>query len=405
LLAIGRVALAATGALATAACSSSAGPPGVSGTPGQPISVTMLSDTLIVGVTVNGVQGTAVVDTGSPIVALDPTGFAGAELPDGAGHVQMTVGALSFADQYVVGAELLTSPDPTIPLGGSMGCGILCGFAVSFNYRDLELTLGAAPVPSGVTDPGTSVPFTLEGGLTGTIGGVPGIVTFPPSRVPVTATVEGKSYSLLVDSGSSFVVLRQAAFTALVADGRGQLSGIGTATQSAQSSSSVARLRSVIVGGAEVDGLVAAQDANIDATLDEVAIETGHAVDGLVGGSFLRNFYVTVDYPGGAVELRPYATGGPTYDIFDRIGLAISPVDGTVSDVFAGTDASAKGVAVGDAIVAIDGKSVAGMGVIALSDLVSGVVGSVKSVEFGAGGGGVAGKTVGIRVDDILPLK
>jgi hypothetical protein len=286
-----------------------------------------------------------------------------------------------------------------------MGCGILCMFSVSLNYRDLELTLGTAPVPANVTDPGTNIPFNLEGGLTGTIPGVPGIVTFPPSRVPVTATVEGQTYSLLVDSGSSFVVLRQAAFTALVADGRAQLSGVGTATQSAQSSSSVTRLRSVDVAGAEVDGLVGAQDTNVDATLDEVAAETGHPVDGLLGGSFLVHFYVTVDYPGGTLQLRPYTTGAPTYDIFDRVGIAIDPSSGTVSEVFSGTDASKKGVAMGDTVVSIDGQTVSGLGLTALSALVSGPVGTTKSVQFGAAASpAVAMKALSIKVDDILPL-
>jgi hypothetical protein len=380
------------------------------GTPGRPIAADNVLDILIVPVTVNGITGTAIVDTGSPIVALDPPSFADAGLPNGAGPVAaLDVGALDFPGATVVGANLIGSPDPTVALGGSLGCVVLCDFAVSLNYRDSELTLGPAATPPNIEAPGVTVPFTLGGGELVTLTDVPGDVTFPASRVMLTVTIEGTEHPFVVDTGSSFVTLRESVFEGLVADGRTVISGIGTATVGMESSSSVARLRSIVVGGAEVTGAVGADDPNIEQTLDDIATETGSAVDGLVGGSFLRQFFVTVDYPSSALQLRRYTRGGPTFDLFDRVGIAISPTDGstrpTVAGVFEGTSASKLGVATGDVVVAIDGHALATLGSTAINTLLSGAVGSTKMVEFGAAAAAsLSMKTVSVDVDDVLAL-
>jgi len=396
-----------------AACGSSgSGGPSIpfTGTPGEPIAATNVLDTLMIPVTVDGVRGTAIVDTGSPVVLLDPSTFVDAGLPDGGGAVPtLTVGALTFPGAYVVGANLIASPDPSIPLGASLGCGILCNFAVSLDYRDATLTLGASSPPPNVASPGTSVPFTLSGGGSVTISGVSGSVLFPPSRIVVEVTLEGTPHTFVVDTGSSFVTVRGSLFRALVADGRGEISGIGTATVGQQSSSAVTRLRSFGVGGASVAGLVAAEDPSIDATLDSVAAEVGQTIDGLVGGSYLRSFFVTIDYPGSALHLQGYTTGGPTFDTFDRIGVALAPSSGatppTVGEVLAGTDAAKLGVVTGDVILAVDGHALTGLGETAIDTLLSGPVGSTKSVQFGAASASsLSMATVTIAVDDLLPL-
>ncbi len=382
----------------------------VTGPQGEPIAATHSTDILIVDVSVDGVRGNAVVDTGSPIVALDPSAFAGATLPDGAGTVgSLALGPLAISHPPVVGANLITSPDPTVPIDGSLGCGILCAFVVSLDYRGATVTLGASAPPANVAQPGGSVAFSLQGGGTSSISGVPGSVDFPASRIVVSTTVEGHAYSFVVDTGSSLVLLRQSIFNALVADGRAQIGGLTTATVGASSTSSVTRVRSLSVAGQEVDGLVASSDPSLESGLDSVATEIGGEVDGLVAGSFLRQFYVTVDYPGGALELRRYTEGGPTYDLFDRVGVDVAPASGAnparVTTVYAGTSAAALGVSVGDAIVAIDGEPLAGLGSTAVDVAVSGPVGSTKTVEFGAASSAsLSMKSVSIGVDDILPL-
>ncbi len=415
LVAIARLACACSGGNSNGASSDTSGDTvtlAVTGTQGVPIAANTSLDVFLVPLSIDGVSGNAVVDTGSPIVALDPSAFSGATLPDGAGTVaSMTLGSLLIADPSLVGADLVTSPDPTVPMDGSLGCGVLCAFIVSLDYRGQTVTFGASSPPSGVEEPGASVAFTLQGGGTATLTDVPGTVQFPPSRILLTTTVEGQTYSFVVDSGSSFVLLREALFTSLVADGRAQIAGVGTAIIGQESSSAVTRVRSFSVGGQEVAGLVASSDSALEATLDDVASEIGQDVDGLIGGSFLRDFYVTVDYPGGALGLRRYTTGAPTYDSFDRVGVTVvPPTTGssgpmTVAYVFSGTDAAAHGVMVGDVIVAIDGQPLAGLGSTAIDVLLSGPVGSTKSVQFGTTGAPTLSmRSVSIAVDDVLPL-
>jgi predicted aspartyl protease len=406
--------VAAVSALAACSGSSASGGPDAAlpytGTLGEPIVVQDVTDILIVPVTVNGVTAAAIVDTGSPIVALDPASFPHAALPDGSGPVDMlTVGDLHFPGATVIGANLITSPDPSIPFGGSLGCAVLCEFEVSLNYRDSRLTLGPGAPPANIETPGVSVPFVLGGGGIVSLTGVPGQVTFPPSRIMLTATIEGTEYPFIVDTGSSLMTLRESLFSGLVKDGRAVISGIDTATVGMQSMSSVARLRSVVIGGALVEGLVGGDDPNLEQTLDDIAMETGSPVSGLVGGSFLRQFFVVVDYPGAALRLQRYSKGGPTFDTFDRVAIGVAVADGdspaTVSGVFAGSAPAKLGVAIGDEVVAIDGEALGKLGSTAINQLLSGPLGSTKTVTFAmAASASLAHKTVTIAVEDILPL-
>jgi hypothetical protein len=379
----------------------------VSGPEGQPIAASNSLDVLSVEAVVNGAQGTLIVDTGSPVVVLDPSAFAHASLPDGAGTVDaVALGALAFTSQYVVGAELITSPDPTVPLDGSLGCGILCAFAVSFDYRGSTVTLGPSSPPANVASI-VRTPFSRLGGGLSTIAGVPGTVSLPASRIVIGVTVEGHAETFVVDSGSSLVTLRVAAFNLLLADGRAHIDNVGTAVGSENATSGVTRLRSCAIGTEEIDGLVASAGSALEPALDDVSAEIGEPIDGIVGGSFLRSFYVTVDYPDSALLLRRYTAGAPTFDGFDRVGVGITPATGsglaTVSEVFAGTDAATQGVAVGDEVVRIDGHALAGLGATAVDALLSGNVGATKSVTFGTAAT-LSMKTVSITVDDILPL-
>jgi hypothetical protein len=384
----------------SAACSASPGAVTVeeTGALGQPIPVTVGDDVLVVPVTVDGVTGGLVVDTGSPVVALDPTPFQGATLPRGGGTLPaLTLGGLTFHQLPVVGANLISSPDSTVPMDGSLGCSVLCAYAVSLNYRDATLTFAATGSPSHVEAPGATVPFSLLGGGESTVPMVPGTVDFPRSRVLVTAVLEGVTHSLVVDTGSTYVVVRQSVFETLAGDGRTTLSGVDTAGVGGRSSASVTRVRSFSVGGEDVAGLVASASSSFDASLDDVSAEVGSTVDGLVGGSFLRDFYVTVDYPREELVLQRYTEGAPTFDGFDRVGVLVAD-DGTVAQVFAGSDAEKQGVAVGDVIVAIDGTALAGLGAFAIEGLLSGPVGSTKSVALSGM------QELGIEVDDVLAL-
>jgi hypothetical protein len=397
-------------AAAQLACSAGVDPPTssprYSGMLGQVTGVRVWTNLLLADVGVDGAgPNLAVVDTGSPIDLLSADSFPGATLPPGSGTVSsLSFAGLTFEDAPVVGATgpVVASDDTTVPIAGVVGCALLCPFAVSLDYRDAQLVLGPAAVPAGVEGKGESTTFTLQGGGTGS-----GTGSFPASRILLGATVEGTAYTLLLDTGSSDVGLRQSAFDAIASDGRAQLPLTEESTQGTSHPSAL-RVRSMTAGGASLSGVIVAAGPATDSLLDGIAQEIGHPIDGMIGGSFLRAFFVTIDYPDRSLRLRRYLTGAPTFDEADRIGVALSLVPAgagyPVARVFSGTDAASKGVAAGDVIVAIDGQPLAALGAAEAVTALSGPVGSSKNVEFGnAASPTVSGQTLAIRVDELLP--
>ena len=68
-----------------------------------------------------------------------------------------------------------------------------------------------------------------------------------------------------------------------------------------------------------------------DKLIDSLQREIKHPVDGLLGGSYLREFLVTIDYPQGELRLQRYLPS--VVDEFKRVGVSrprerCSPVRG-----------------------------------------------------------------------------
>jgi hypothetical protein len=381
------------------ACSSAGGGLDYTGTPGQPQSAVVFANLLLTDIRVDGVGGPhVIVDTGSPIVVLSPASFPGAGIPPGSGTVDsLAFGGLTFHHPTVAGGTIITNLDPTVPVAGVVGCTLLCEFAVSLNYRDALVTLGPTATPVGADIPGVATGFALQGGTT----------SIPPSRIAIAASIEGADHPFIVDSGSSFVWIRSSLFNQITSDGRAQLP-ISAASAMGATTSTVARLRSMAVAGAQVSDIVVSADASLDSPIDKVAREVGHPVDGLLGGTFLSEFFVTIDYPNRMLHLQRYTTTDHIVDQFKRVGVGLAvAAQGQgypVVLVIPGTDAAQKGVAVGDSIVAIDGQALAPLGQAAASRLLSGPLGSAKMVEFGATqSAALSNQTVALRVDELLP--
>ena len=115
---------------------------------------------------------------------------------------------------------------------------------------------------------------------------------------------------------------------------------------------SVARTRTMVVGGQTVTN--AAVMTIGDQILDAIQGEVKHPVDGLLGGNYLREFLVTVDYPHGTMRLQRYDTP-PVADEFKRIGIELGAGSGShrfvVGVVYEGTDAQMKQLRVGDELI------------------------------------------------------
>jgi len=362
-----------------------------------------LTNSIPITITVGGVSGWAFVDTGNPWALLDPTIFpSAAGLPVNGGTLpSITLASEIATNPYVIGStggDL--QGDSTFSLDGNIGCTVVCGFTPSFNYRDVTVTLGGAPAPSGL-EPAVTVPFSFKGG--GTEEGL----AVPRSRIVVAVSVEGNMYSMILDTGASDVTLSGGAFAALTSDGRTQVSGGTAETASGSSTSSITRAASIILGGVEVDNLVVAHDTSFDTNLATVSSDVGSTIDGSLGGTFLHEFYVTVDYTSQTVSFARYSDTSFVIDAGEHIGITLGTEQvGTVTEygvAAASGDAAAIGVAEGDVIVAIDGQQLSSLSSLQVATLVFGAVGTTKSVTFGAATN-LSGMTVSIPVEENLPL-
>src|SRR6185436_11967286 len=200
-------------------------PPLWLGRPGDRLPASTASNVFWVEASVNGSPGPQViVDTGAPIALLHVEAFDGA-VPLGSGRVAtMTLGGTTLWKVPTVGDHEphLNTLSPTGQRdGGIVGFTVFGQFEMSFNYRDNQVVIGAAPPPDGVLAP-VVVPFSLEGGGAGPIQEGGEIIRFPASRVILPATVEDRPLTLLLDTGASWMGLRSTIFNAIVQDGRAQ---------------------------------------------------------------------------------------------------------------------------------------------------------------------------------------
>ena len=364
------------------------------------------------------------VDTGSPVVLVDP-GYFSLPPPATADDVQTHVdlgflkdGATVVTIKNVPALQLSAAMMDEIGFGGILGGNVMRDFSIQLDYAAPMMTgfcLGCTSAArDDVESPGTAIPFTLRGGGRGPVpltATVQPYVTIPATRVPVTVDIDGTSYPFILDTGASEVSVRTSVFDALTADGRSKLMGFPITTVMGDSGASVTRARSVSVGGEAVPN-VAVMTIPGDDLLDGISKELDSSgrtqIDGLLGGSFLRNFLVTIDYPKGRLHLQRYAT--QTWrDEFQRIaiGLAQAPASSihtyAVGNIYAGTDAAQKGLRVGDQLWSVDGTSLDDLDPIAADALLDGTVGTSKTLVFSHADSPAAPVTKDVLVDDLIP--
>jgi hypothetical protein len=375
------------------------------GMPGMPSPARTGANLIFAEVDVNGHDGPLMlVDTGSPFTLIDPDRLPDISFPDRAQvPVDLTFGSFTIDDVPAIQTRFLTDGSFSIPpiVGGNL----MREFSTQLDYRGMQLTIGDGADATGV-ETGSDVDFELQGGGAGTIDPQQTMVVhYPSTRVALNVDIDGTSHPVILDSGASEVTVRQALFDDLVADGRPQTSGFALSTASGPMSGRVTRAQSISVGG-EVVTNPAVLSLGDDALFDALAREIGHPVDGLLGGSFLREFLVTIDYPHRTLRLQRYVPPSPVPDEFKRIGVEIQRNGSgfAVSKVYAGSDAAAKQLAVGDVITSIDGQELAGMDLLAADLLLDGTVGETKQVGLGeTANASLANSVIPIRVDDLLP--
>lgn len=241
------------------------------------------------------------VDTGAVLTRVDPTRFPTLALSPGLAQVTtLDVGNVHLTNLDVVAASLCGAGMmcPSAGPAGLLGGAVLEGFAVTIDYHHSNVTFGAFTPPSGAGAP-TMTSFALQGGGTTTVGDAS--VTLPATRIAVDVDIEGMVVPMLVDTGSSTMVIEPALYDTLVADGRPQ-STTTLATVAGTQKVSSTKLHTVSLAGAAQSN-VAAVRSPLD--MNVLSVEVGHPVDGLVGGAYLQNYIVTIDYPARVITLRP----------------------------------------------------------------------------------------------------
>ena len=381
------------------------------GMPGTPSPARIGANLVLAEVEVNGMSGPLMlVDTGSPFTLVDPSAYPGIQFPSSPQvMVDLTFGVFTVDNVPAVVTTAIGNGDVPQIVGGNL----MREFPVQLDYSEREpsraFRLGESNMAAvGVEQPGGSVSFTLEGGGMGRISEVSDTtVSIPATRVPVTVDIEGTAHPFILDTGASEVTVRSSVYATLTADGRSQLSGLPIGTAMGHAQAEVTRAKTITVGGQTV------QNAPVmtigDAVVDALESEVNHPIDGLLGGSFLREFLVTIDYPHTTLLLQRYAPPLMVNDEFKRVGIEIGTGSGghryTAGVVYPGTDAAAKQISVGDEIVSVDGQSLDALDAIAADESLNGTVGTTKQIKLGATAvPALSNTTVSVQVEDLIPV-
>jgi hypothetical protein len=415
-------------ALVAASCGSSSEPKyEVSGMLGIPSSTIVGANLIFVDAAVNGspeqTSFGVLIDSGSPVVLIDPQmfGLAPPATPD---QVQQNIDLGLIRDGYIVATiqkipsvQLSSAMMDTIGFGGILGGNVMRQFSIQLDYAAPSghgFCLGCASGPrDDVESPGASVPFSLKGGAHGPLvlnSMVMPTVSTPPTRIPVTVTIEGTDYPFILDTGASEVSVRGSVFDAITADGRAQLKNFPITTVMGDSGASVTRTRSITVGSETI------MDAPVmtipgDELLNGISMEVDRSgntqIDGLLGGSFLRNFLVTIDYPGGQLHLQTY-NQQTWVDEFKRVGVGLAQTPSTAKHwyafgvVYPGTDAYNQKLQVGEEVISIDGTPLDGLDPVTADGLLNGTVGTTKTIVYASSDTAMP-VSVDVLVDDLIP--
>jgi predicted aspartyl protease len=397
-------AFVAAAALLTSACTSATPKDDAiayTGTPGAMPAI-FEQNVLRVMASINGSKERAlVVDTGAAITAVDPAAFADASFTSGQATT-LAASGITFKNVPAVSVSICGNACTDTTIDGLFGANILRQFVVSFDYQAPSVTLGASPLPSYVDPNGDVVPFALEGGGRGTIQGSSTVLDVPATRIALDVTVDGVVRHFVVDTGASYILLRPSIFTSIIADGRKTLT-VSDQTVSGTAQGQIARTRTVSVGGALIEG-VPLQTVP-EAFIDGLQSEVGHPLDGLLGGSFLREFLVEIDYPARNITFRRYTDEDSRGDEFRRVGITLASSGGaySVSKALSGTDAAKNAPSgfIGARVISIDAIPLAGNDDEQVDRMLRGNVGDTRAIVYAVGG---TTKTITLAVDDVLAL-
>jgi hypothetical protein len=340
-------------------------------------------------------------DTGVPVTTLETGSFP--SLATGSTLVRLAMLGRSFG---AVDAAL----GPGLGADGFIGGSFLRFFALGIDYQNRTVALSSSFEPSDFYTgadllPATDLPIRIGGELQGA----------PSFRLLARAFFEGQAQPswVIIDTGASTVVLRQALFDRLQAatPGRPILAGVPTFIASGETYTVLSRVwRIRLTGPSAGDPEVAVDDIPVDVIPDSASFlttltqELGVTVEANIGGSMLRNFFVTVDYPASRLRLARYRSESHIDpNEFVTAGFYLAPIadQWVISWVLRGSDAESKGLRGGDQVDDLGGTALRGLSAAAVDALMNGRRPGT-TLEVGYTRAGVVGR-VEVKVYDALP--
>ncbi len=378
------------------------------GVAGRPTSASFAGWVPSVGASADGVGGTLLLDSGAPLTLLDNDHFTA--LDDGVHTVDLTAGELGFPGLPVLAFDVINYTQSREPsLDGLIGGDILGAFAFSLDYAGGRIWLDDAEREL----PDQADPAALDGAIEteadvagGGVFGIPGGTReVGATRFLVQAEVEDlpEPFWVLVDTGASSVVLANEVVDLLTAEGRPRLDGVTVGTAEGAQTAYFTRVGSMRLGDGALDSVPVLVLPD-DGLFESVSQEVDRQVLAVVGGTYLRWFLATLDYPGGRLILRPYQdTSHVDPDEFVGVGFEIDPSANQwrVSTVYPGTDAEAEGLEVGEVVYSLDGREISGLGSADVDAVVAGF-GLGEELPVGIERDGAMTEVL-VRVEDLLP--
>ncbi len=385
------------------------------GEAGQPVAARVAGWVPGVDVTIAGTgPHNFLVDTGAPLTMLDGDSFSSYD--DGQYELEVGGFGLVFPDYPIVVFDVFSfAQEDDHRFAGIIGGDLLQQFTLSIDYRGERLWLDdawAGGMPAGVASDAVATAATIDapvmgGGVAIVPGNCPlgcGTRSLPATRVMVEVFLEDypDPVWMLVDSGASAVVIDDALIAELAPE-RPRLDGVTVGTAEGDVDGYFTRVWSLRLAGEVEETSVSAlvlPGVNIFAG---IGAEVGVPVRGLVGGSFLRNYLTTIDYPGDEMSLARYTNlDHVDANEFVRPGFTMGRYAGAwrVQDVYTGTAAAAAGIVSGDQVVAIDDTDISGLDASAVGALLASFA-LGEEVPVGVARGG--GTEFFIEVEDLLP--
>jgi predicted aspartyl protease len=252
---------------------------------------------------------------------------------------EIAIGDVRLRDQQAFATEVYDKSIEGIPVDGMVGFELIRRMVTEIDYehRVITFTDPARFRPSKAI--GTAVPFVFYDHLPDVSGSI--------GDLPATFNIDTGSRSE-IDITSPFVAAHQ--LRTHFAKGTDAVTGWGVGGPTRDY---VVRLPALKLGAVEVE--------NIAAGLSEAkgGSISNPNYDGNVGGGLLKRFIVTFDYAHQVMYLKRITPTPPDIGTFDRSGLWINAKDGgfAVTDVAAGSAGAQSGIAVGDVITMLDGKT------------------------------------------------